>query len=392
MRCGGDGGRSRRKTPADVPRGLRLALLVLGALGALALLALGLSAVLDRPAKVVTVSATVSGPKVEVWATLTDFDAYGSWNPVFTHAEGEAREGTVIELDVVLPGDEPETLEAKVLIARPERKLRWQDRLLAPGIRDWEYEFVLEPLDDGRVLVVQQLRIEGLLAPFADVAAAREGLELAAEALRRRLAAATSSKAAEVGSPVRVSSSASYAAASVRACPASLPLPGRRDAPGSDPDRPRPDASWPPRRTGPGSGAAGGRPPDGATALDVERVRRPLRKRCEDDAPPERPESLVDEQVGHKPRTLASLERANIPGGDEREEPAGSLLPRLLRQLVHDEGHEPETAVLLQRERRFEKRFVLPKPWKDALEKPLHLVVLAREDEVLHVARNALVG
>jgi hypothetical protein len=165
---------------------------VLGALGALALLALGLSAVLDRPAKVVTVSATVSGPKVEVWATLTDFDAYGSWNPVFTHAEGEAREGTVIELDVVLPGDEPETLEAKVLIARPERKLRWQDRLLAPGIRDWEYEFVLEPLDDGRVLVVQQLRIEGLLAPFADVAAAREGLELAAEALRRRLAAASS--------------------------------------------------------------------------------------------------------------------------------------------------------------------------------------------------------
>jgi hypothetical protein len=167
---------------------------VLGALGALALLALGLSAVLDRPAKVVTVSTTVSGPKVEVWATLTDFDAYGSWNPVFTRAEGEAREGTVIELDVVLPGDEPETLEAKVLIARPERKLRWQDRLLAPGIRDWEYEFVLEPLDDGRVLVLQQLRIEGLLAPFADVAAAREGLELAADALRRRLAAATSSQ------------------------------------------------------------------------------------------------------------------------------------------------------------------------------------------------------
>ena len=48
-----------------------------------------------------TVSATVSGPKVEVWTTLTDFDM--ELNPVFTHAEGEAREGTVIELDVVLP-------------------------------------------------------------------------------------------------------------------------------------------------------------------------------------------------------------------------------------------------------------------------------------------------
>ena len=56
---------------------------------------------------------------------------------------------------------------------RAGRKLRWQDRLVLPGVRDWEYEFVLEPLANGRVRVDQIIHIEGLLAPFADTAAAR---------------------------------------------------------------------------------------------------------------------------------------------------------------------------------------------------------------------------
>ena len=169
-------------------RALRLILIGVGALALVALLALGLSAVLDRPAKVVTMSTAVPGPKQDVWEALTDFGAYDDWNPVITDARGEAREGTELDLDVTLPGHDPESLDAEVLIARPERKLRWQDRLLVPGLRDWEYEFVLEPLDDGRVLVVQQLRIEGLLAPFADKDAAQEALALNAQALEQRLA------------------------------------------------------------------------------------------------------------------------------------------------------------------------------------------------------------
>jgi hypothetical protein len=171
-----------------VPRALRLTLLVLGGLVAAALLALALSTLLDRPAKTVSVSATVEGRKQEVWEVLTDFAAYEEWNPFMRRAAGEAREGTTLELETVLPGGEPRSLDAEVLIARPDRKLRWQDRLVVPGLRDWEYEFVLEPLEPGRVLVVQQLRAEGLLAPFADKGAAQEALQLTAEALQARLA------------------------------------------------------------------------------------------------------------------------------------------------------------------------------------------------------------
>jgi hypothetical protein len=171
-------------------RRLRLALLGLAGLVALCVAALGASAALDRPARVVTLTSTVEGTKQEAWATLTGFAAYDEWNPVVTEASGEAREGASLDLEVVLPGHGPETLDATVLIARPERKLRWQDRLLLPGVRDWEYEFVLDPAGSGRVRIVQVLHFEGLLAPFADTDAAREALELQAKALAARLAEA----------------------------------------------------------------------------------------------------------------------------------------------------------------------------------------------------------
>lgn len=168
--------------------GLRRILIALGVLVALMLIALGVSAALDRPAKAVTTTTTVAGSKLEVWEALTDFGDYEDWNPVVTHAEGEAREGTELELDVALPGHESESLDAEVLVARPIRKISWQARLLVPGLRDWEYEFVIEPVGEDRVRVVQRLRIEGLLAVFADAGAAREALELEARALADRVA------------------------------------------------------------------------------------------------------------------------------------------------------------------------------------------------------------
>jgi hypothetical protein len=162
-------------------------MLLFAALAVVALVALGASAALDRPARVVTLTSTVEGTKQDVWETLTAFAAYEQWNPVVTKASGEAREGSSLDLEVVLPGHDPEQLDAAVLIARPERKLRWQDRLLVPGVRDWEYEFALDPVGGGRVRVVQLLRIEGLLAPFADTDAAEEALDLMARALAERL-------------------------------------------------------------------------------------------------------------------------------------------------------------------------------------------------------------
>ena len=170
-------------------RPLRLALLALAGLAVLALLALGASAALDRPARVVTVSTTVDGPKRDVWAALTDFGSYAEWNPVFTEAAGEAREGAALDLVVALPGHDPESLDAEVLIVRAGRKLRWQDRLVLPGRAGLGVR--VRPGAARRTAGSASTRcmhIEGLLAPFADTAAAREALELQGAALAARLA------------------------------------------------------------------------------------------------------------------------------------------------------------------------------------------------------------
>jgi hypothetical protein len=172
-----------------VPRPLRLVLIALAALVLLALAALGASAALDRPARIMMVSTAVEAPKPEVWAVLTNFDDYDQWNPVITSASGEPVVGAELDLELTLPGHDPEELDAEVLIVRGDRKLRWQDRLVVPGVRDFEYEFIIQPVEPGRVVVVQLLRSEGLLAPFTDEEAGREALALIGEALVERLAA-----------------------------------------------------------------------------------------------------------------------------------------------------------------------------------------------------------
>lgn len=172
-----------------MPRPLRLVLIALAALVLLALAALGASAALDRPARIMMVSTAVEASKPEVWAVLTNFDDYDQWNPVITSASGEPVVGAELDLELTLPGHDPEELDAEVLIVRGDRKLRWQDRLVVPGVRDFEYEFIIQPVEPGRVVVVQLLRSEGLLAPFTDEEAGREALALIGEALVERLAA-----------------------------------------------------------------------------------------------------------------------------------------------------------------------------------------------------------
>ena len=52
-----------------------------------------------------------------------------------------------------------------------------------PGVADREYEVILEPLDGGRVLVFQQMRIEGILAPLSDSGEEQAALDAMASAL-----------------------------------------------------------------------------------------------------------------------------------------------------------------------------------------------------------------
>ena len=168
--------------------GVRLALALLVGVLVLAVLAVFASAALDRPSKTVVNEVTVDASAATVWGILVDFDRYDDWNPVVTSISGEPRLGAELDVALQRPGADVEELHPEMVIWRPKRKFRWMSRRFLPGISDREYEVIVERLDDGRVRVFQEMHLEGLLAPFADVGSEQTALDRIAAALTRRVA------------------------------------------------------------------------------------------------------------------------------------------------------------------------------------------------------------
>jgi hypothetical protein len=164
----------------------KIALAVVAAGGALFLLAVLASASVDRPSKTIQTAVTVEASRETVWSILTDFEGYARWNPLMTAAEGDARLGAHIDVDIHPPGSDVQELSPEITILRPNRKLAWMSREVLPGISDREYEVILDPLGDERVRVVMHKRFEGILIPFTSTAEEQVGLDLMAEALKRR--------------------------------------------------------------------------------------------------------------------------------------------------------------------------------------------------------------
>ena len=101
-----------------------------------------------------------------VWRALTDFSAYGEWNPFITSISGEVRRGARLKVRVQPSGGRGMTFRPTVLAADRNRELRWVGRLLFPGIFDGEHAFLITPLENGRVRLRQQETFRGLLVPL----------------------------------------------------------------------------------------------------------------------------------------------------------------------------------------------------------------------------------
>lgn len=109
----------------------------------------------------------INASAASVWSILIDLPAYPDWNPLIQRASGTVEAGGVIELFIAAPGLASRQVSVKLLTVDPGRELRWLGRLLIPQLLDGDHSFVIEPLSEGRVRLVQQERFSGLLVPFA---------------------------------------------------------------------------------------------------------------------------------------------------------------------------------------------------------------------------------
>lgn len=98
----------------------------------------------------ITISATVdiAASAQEVWDVLTDFAAYGEWNP-HMRIDGIAQTGARLVVRLLADGGRGLAFRPRVLAAEPGRELRWIGRLGVGGIADGEHFFVLTPNADG---------------------------------------------------------------------------------------------------------------------------------------------------------------------------------------------------------------------------------------------------
>ena len=136
----------------------------------------------------------VPAPPERVWEVLTDFVAYGEWNPFIPSLAGEPAVGARLRVRIEPPGARGMTFRPTVTAADPGRELRWLGRLLVPGLFDGEHRFALEPLAGGtRTRFTQSERFGGLLVPLfgGTLAATAEGFRRMNEALARRAEAAS---------------------------------------------------------------------------------------------------------------------------------------------------------------------------------------------------------
>lgn len=113
--------------------------------------------------KEITTEIEIDATPKRVWRVLMDFAAYPEWNPFVRTMEGQARVGTRLKAYLKASKGLGMTIKPTVLVADPDRELRWLGRTLLPGVFDGEHYFLIEPLGPNKVRFTQGERFRGAL-------------------------------------------------------------------------------------------------------------------------------------------------------------------------------------------------------------------------------------
>lgn len=103
----------------------------------------------------------IQATPAQVWAVLTDFDAYADWNPFIKAFEGEIAEGKQFKVII-----EDFTFRPKALSFKENKELVWLGKLGISGLFDGEHHFEIEDHGDGSVTFHHFENFKGLLLPL----------------------------------------------------------------------------------------------------------------------------------------------------------------------------------------------------------------------------------
>jgi hypothetical protein len=138
-----------------------------------------------------TIEATIDidAPLEDVWRTLSAGRHYADWNPFITEVTGDFRVGNRPTLRIAPPGKKAMTFRPRITAASPTAGLRWEGRLVLPGLCDATHEFSLCAESSTRTRLTQRETFRGILTPVLGsmLEPTRNGFIAMNEALRRRV-------------------------------------------------------------------------------------------------------------------------------------------------------------------------------------------------------------
>lgn len=112
---------------------------------------------------VITTTIDIDADPDAVWDVLTDFAAYGQWNPFMDRIEGRPEVGTRLVVHLTPDGGRGMTFKPTVLAAVRGQELRWLGRLGVAGVFDGEHSFILTANGNGTTRLTHAERFSGIL-------------------------------------------------------------------------------------------------------------------------------------------------------------------------------------------------------------------------------------
>lgn len=141
------------------------------------------------PTRELVTKIDIAASPDRVWEVLTDFAAYGEWNPFLTDITGKPKKGAGLVVEMAGPTGKPVIFRPTVLTVEPGKELRWRGSLFLPRLFDGEHVFLLEETDGGTHLVHCE-GFRGILVPLlwkGLSGSIKAGFEAMNEALKKRV-------------------------------------------------------------------------------------------------------------------------------------------------------------------------------------------------------------
>ncbi|MBA3489621.1 MAG: SRPBCC domain-containing protein [Longispora sp.] len=130
----------------------------------------------------------VAADRAHVWRLFTDFSTYKDWNPFVLRVEGEAVVGGELRLKTRLSSNITVKLKHRVSVLDYEKKFCWDNAGLPALFASAHQCLTLESMSEDKVLVKQEVIMDGGLINTADALMGRRltnGVAAETAALKR---------------------------------------------------------------------------------------------------------------------------------------------------------------------------------------------------------------